>query len=98
MVDQRRHRPDRRALAVRSMVSIAFAVARRPRLWRVAIVTLAAASPPGWWRRPPFLPRPDRGYLEWRLHTAYGETGTPRAGDVVDYLEWARVARSGRRE
>ena len=74
------------------------AVLRRPHLWATAVATLLAATPRGWWRHPPFVPRPDRDYLSWRLHTAYGEEGTPVAGDLVDYLEWVRVARRGARE
>ena len=27
----------------------------------------------GWHTRPPFLPLPDRAYLRWRMHTAYGD-------------------------
>lgn len=43
-----------------------------------------------WWRRPPFLPLPDRTYLRWRMHTAYGEHDTvPPAEDVIRYARWA---------
>jgi hypothetical protein len=43
-----------------------------------------------WWRRPPFLPLPDRTYLRWRMHTAYGEHDTvPTADDVIRYARWA---------
>lgn len=44
----------------------------------------------GWYRRPPFLPLPDRNYLRWRMHTAYGrDDAVPPAGDVVRYARWA---------
>ena len=44
----------------------------------------------GWWRRPPFLPLPDRTYLRWRMHTAYGEyDSVPPADDVIRYARWA---------
>ena len=44
----------------------------------------------GWWRRAPFLPLPDRTYLRWRMHTAYGEHDTvPPASDIVRYARWA---------
>ncbi len=77
--------------------ALLLAVARRPHLWASALVTLVAASPPEWWRRPPFVPWPDRDYVVWRMHTAYGDTGAPGAADLVDYLEWVRVARRGAR-
>jgi hypothetical protein len=42
-----------------------------------------------WWRRPPFLPVPPAGYMEWRLHTAYGEEGaSPEPGELERYLRW----------
>ena len=44
----------------------------------------------GWWRRAPFLPLPDRTYLRWRMHTAYGEHDTvPPAEDVIRFARWA---------
>jgi len=44
----------------------------------------------GWWHRAPFLPLPDRTYLRWRMHTAYGEYDTvPPAEDVIRYARWA---------
>jgi hypothetical protein len=44
----------------------------------------------GWWRRPPFLPLPPIEYVQWRLHTAYGdEHPVPTAEDVITYARWA---------
>jgi hypothetical protein len=44
----------------------------------------------GWYRRPPFLPLPDRDYVRWRMHTAYGrDDAVPPARDVVRYARWA---------
>jgi hypothetical protein len=44
-----------------------------------------------WWQRAPFLPIPDREYLEWRLHTAYGdELSLPPVEDVVRFARWRR--------
>jgi hypothetical protein len=44
----------------------------------------------GWWRRPPFLPVPPRDYVEWRLHTAYGDDGRePTAAELHGFLRWA---------
>jgi len=45
----------------------------------------------GWWRRFPFLPLPDRDYLEWRIHTAYGAERTwPPVHDVLRFARWRR--------
>ena len=35
------------------------------------------SGPPGWWRRAPFTPRPDRAYLRFRTETAYGPGARP---------------------
>jgi hypothetical protein len=44
-----------------------------------------------WWARAPFLPLPDRDYLAWRLHTAYGdERPLPPAEDVIRFARWRR--------
>lgn len=69
------------------------AVVRRPWLWPTALRQAGRAAPPGWWRRAPFLPLPDREYLAWRLETQYGTNGAPEAGDVVAFLEWCRNGR-----
>jgi hypothetical protein len=43
-----------------------------------------------WWRRPPFLPLPATTYLQWRMHTVYGDHhAIPPAGDVIRYARWA---------
>jgi len=45
----------------------------------------------GWYRQAPFLPLPDHTYLEWRLHTAYGdEVAVPPVEDVVRFARWRR--------
>lgn len=44
-----------------------------------------------WWRRAPYLPLPDPTYLEWRLHTAYGEERSiPPVADVLRFARWRR--------
>jgi hypothetical protein len=49
-----------------------------------------------WYRRPPFLPLPPAEYVEWRLHTAYGDgTAVPPGADLVRYLRW--MTRIGKR-
>ena len=64
------------------------AIAARPRLWWVAVRQLVRVARPRWWRRAPFLPLPDAGYLRFRMETAYGDTRVPRPADLVAYLEW----------
>lgn len=42
-----------------------------------------------WFLRFPFLPLPDREYLHWRMHTAYGDYHhVPPAADVVRLARW----------
>jgi hypothetical protein len=84
---------------VRSGATALAALARRPSLWPVALVTARRLVPRGWWRRVPFLPVPDAGYWEFRMHTAFGaETeGRPHPSDVVEFLEWCKRTRAWRR-
>ncbi len=71
----------------------AAAVARRPDLWPTATRSVAGLAPRGWWRRPPFLPLPDRNWMHLRLVTAYGGDGRGpvEADDVITWLEWRRT-------
>jgi hypothetical protein len=69
------------------------AVALRPDLWSTALRTFAVTVPRGWWRRPPFVPVPDRSYLRFRLETQYGRSTAPQSTDLVRYLEWCRAER-----
>jgi hypothetical protein len=67
------------------------AVARHPSLWRTAIVQSLRLAPRRWWRRPPFLPLPDRDYLRFRLQTQYGDADRePDEEDLLTYLRWCR--------
>jgi hypothetical protein len=67
------------------------AVLSRPHLWFTAVRQFFRAVPTRWWARPPYFPVPDRSYLRFRLETAYGADGRPRAAELVRYLEWCRV-------
>ncbi len=65
-----------------------------PSLWPVALRQLFVLAPPGWWRRPPFLPLPDGAYLRFRMQTAYGaERTAPTGHDLVTYLRWCKAQR-----
>ncbi len=64
----------------------------RPLLLWVGLGALRRLAPPGWWRRFPYLPFPDRRLWTFRMETAYGDPQcTPSAADVVSYLEWCRA-------
>jgi hypothetical protein len=68
------------------------AVAARPSLWGIAVVQIVRLARRGWWRRPPFLPLPDRGYLRFRLETQYGDPEhAVESADIVAYLKWCRA-------
>lgn len=69
---------------------VVWAVARRPELWLIALRMLGRMAPPGWWRRRPFLPLPDPGYLKFRLETQYGNDHELEPADVITYLTWCR--------
>lgn len=63
----------------------------RPRLALDLLRTAWAFRRREWWRRPPFLPLPDRAYLRWRMYTAYGdEDAVPPAEDVIRFARWRR--------
>jgi len=81
----------------RFWVGSAWHVLRRPRLWSTALRQAHRLARPGWWRRPPFLPLPDRAYLRFRLETQYGGDGSPAPADLVTYLEWCHSNRAMRR-
>ncbi|MGQ0648579.1 MAG: hypothetical protein ACT4P7_13525 [Gemmatimonadaceae bacterium] len=43
-----------------------------------------------WYARFPFLPLPEREYVRWRMHTAYGShEAVPPVEDLVRYARWA---------
>ncbi|UCG86249.1 MAG: hypothetical protein JSW71_20480 [Gemmatimonadota bacterium] len=45
----------------------------------------------GWHRAAPFLPLPPKEYIQWRMHTAYGdECAVPPVDDVVRFARWRR--------
>lgn len=70
------------------------AVIRRPDLWSTAIKAGLSMAPSGWWRRRPFLPLPDQGWMHFRLETAYGgdAPGPMQAEELTTWLEWKRDA------
>jgi hypothetical protein len=75
-----------------SWIAVVGAVATRPRLWPTAVGQIFRLSPTGWWRRAPYVPRPDPAYVRFRVATQYGgtEAAAPDPHDVVEYLSWCR--------
>jgi hypothetical protein len=65
----------------------------RPGLWPTAVGQVLRLARPAWWRRAPWLPLPDGGYVRYRLRTAYGSAGLAAAdpGDLAAYLRWCRA-------
>jgi hypothetical protein len=74
----------------RSFIPAAVRVVLTPSLWGIALRQLAATSRPGWWRRVPFVPRPDPAYVRFRTETAYGPDARPGRDDMVAYLRWCK--------
>jgi hypothetical protein len=75
-----------------SVLRIGARLARHPGLWWTAIRQVRLLAVPGWWRRAPFLPLPDRAYLRFRLETAYGDPAHAlEPADVITYLNWCRA-------
>ena len=74
----------------KTLLGIAGRALGRPRLLIGLVRAAWRFRARGWWRRPPFLPLPDREYLEWRMHTAYGDDGrAPTADELHRYIRWA---------
>lgn len=65
--------------------------ALRPSLWPGLARAAWRFRHRDWHRRFPFLPLPSARYLEWRMHTAYGDEGAgPDVRELRRYLGWTR--------
>ncbi len=62
-------------------------ILRHPSSWPAAVRQARRLAPTGWWRRPPFLPLPDRRWIAFRTQTMYGD-GEVDAADVRRWLDW----------
>ena len=73
------------------MLELVGRAAINPRLAIDLLRTAWAFRRRDWWRKPPFLPVPDRDYLRWRMYTAYGDDdAVPPARDVIGFARWRR--------
>jgi hypothetical protein len=80
----------RRRTWIRLGLALTWRALRSPGLARDLLGVAWRFRSRGWWHRPPFLPLPDRKYLRWRMHTAYGDDdAVPPAADVARYARWA---------
>jgi len=79
-----------KALAARDTIS---AVRHLKIAW--ALLRFYGRAVPGdWYRKFPFLPIPPRDYIQWRLHTAYGQRRPPLGTvvrDVWQFGDWLRT-------
>lgn len=83
----------------RSLTGIAGRALGRPRLLGSLLRAAWRFRARGWWRRPPFLPLPPREYLDWRMHTAYGEGDRdPSTDELSRFVRWANRLYRTRRE
>lgn len=72
---------------------IGVALVARPNLWAAAWSVVRSHSTKGWWRRGPFVPRPARAYLAFRVETQYGDQRSLTSADpedVMKYLVWVK--------
>lgn len=82
----------------RSLLGIAGHALRRPRLLASLVRAAWRFRARGWWRRPPFLPLPPPEYVDWRMHTAYGDGGRePTADELARYVQWANRLHGSRK-
>ncbi|MFZ0059846.1 MAG: hypothetical protein ACLQAN_04690 [Acidimicrobiales bacterium] len=80
---------------MRQGLSLGAVLVRRPRLVPSAVRLGLGLVPRRWWRRPPFLPLPDRRWIAFRMEVAYGDaTAVPSREDLADYLAWTRQMRT----
>ena len=54
--------------------SVVIAVSKKPTLWPVALKQLWRIRKSNWYTEPPFLPIPEKSYIDFRINTAYGSS------------------------
>jgi len=66
------------------------AVLRRPGLWRTAFEAYRKMLPNAWHSTAPYLPIPAREFVDFRMHTFFGDE-RPVPGELVSYLDWLKA-------
>jgi hypothetical protein len=74
----------------RLILALGFRSLKKPSLGAALIRVAWRFRRRHWYRRPPFLPVPDRNYLRWRMLTAYGDPNVvPPPDDIARYARWS---------
>ena len=74
--------------------SLAMTAVKRPSLVPGLLRTAWTFRSKRWYLRPPFLPVPPRGYLRWRMETAYGDADARLPPDEIErYVRWGEEMR-----
>lgn len=70
------------------------AVTGRPSSWWGGLLAARRFARRGWWRRPPFTPRPDPALWGMRMEVAYGRRDArPTPNELRDVLRWMAAMR-----
>lgn len=73
------------------MVRAGLALLGRPDLWWSAVRVWRDHAPRRWWATKPYLPIPDKEWLDFRYETAFAAPeGRPDPEQFIEYLEWAK--------
>ncbi len=78
-------------LKVKNGFKLILRILKRPDLYFVFFIQIFRLAPVGWFRKYPFLPVPDKGWLEFRLETQYGSKNAEiEINDLIHFLEWCK--------
>ena len=67
---------------------------RRPALMPALLGLAWSFRARDWVKRPPFLPLPPAGYMQWRMDTAYGDPhAVPPPDELERFVRWAAAMR-----
>lgn len=77
---------------LKDMVRLGLALLTRPKMIPAALRAAAALAPRRWWAKAPFLPIPDKGFVEFRQATANGDPNSRiDLEDFFDWLQWRQL-------
>lgn len=77
---------------IRDLVPLAVGLLRRPALIPAALNAALSLAPRQWWKKAPYLPIPDDGFVRFRQATANGDPNSPiELEDFLEWLEWRQL-------